>query len=101
MCKICTLLILTLGGKELYQSIEEKAAHFLYFAVKDHPFVDGNKRIASFLFIYLLDKNECFYKKSGERKINDNALTVLALLIAASNPKEKDTLIKLITNLIF
>ena len=88
------------GGKEVYPSIEEKAAHFLYFSVKDHPFVDGNKRIASFLFIYLLDRNNCFYKDSGEKKINDNALTVLALLIAASDPKEKDTLVKLITNLI-
>lgn len=88
------------GGKELYPSIEEKAAHFLYFAVKDHPFVDGNKRIASFLFVYFLDRNQRLYDKSGESKINDSALTVLALLIAASDPKEKDILIKLITNLI-
>jgi death-on-curing family protein len=86
--------------KELYQSMEEKAAHFLYFIIKDHPFVDGNKRIASFLFIYFLDRNEYLYRETGEKKINDNALTVLTLLIAVSSPKEKDIMIKLITNLI-
>lgn len=67
------------GGKELYPSLEEKAAHLLYFIIKDHPFVDGNKRIGSFLFIYFLDRNKELYKESGERKINDNALTALAL----------------------
>jgi prophage maintenance system killer protein len=90
----------TFGGKELYLSLEEKAAHLLYFVVKDHPFVDGNKRIASFLFVYFLDKNSYLYKASGEKKINDNALVALALLIAESNPNEKDVLIKIITNLI-
>jgi death-on-curing family protein len=90
----------TFGGKELYSSLEEKAAHLLYFIIKDHPFVDGNKRIASFLFIYFLDKNEYLYKSSGEKKINDNALTALALLIAISDPKDKDILIKIVTNLI-
>ena len=89
----------TFDGKELYSSFEEKAAHLLYFAIKDHPFVDGNKRIASFLFIYFLDRNNYLYR-SCERKINDNALVALALLIAASEPKEKDILIKIITNLI-
>jgi prophage maintenance system killer protein len=90
----------SLDGKGVYPSFEEKAAHFLYFSVKDHPFIDGNKRVASFLFVYLLDRNQKLYDKSGERKINDNALTVLTLLIAASLPSEKDILIKLITNLI-
>jgi prophage maintenance system killer protein len=80
--------------------LEEKAAHLLYFIIKDHPFSDGNKRIASFLFIYYLDKNNFLYKKSGERKINDNALTSLALLIAISDPKEKDKMIKIISNLL-
>jgi prophage maintenance system killer protein len=80
--------------------LEEKAAHLLYFIIKDHPFSDGNKRIASFLFIYYLDKNNFLYKKSGERKINDNALTSLALLIAISDPKEKDKMIKVISNLL-
>ncbi len=90
----------TFGGKELYATIEEKAAHLLYFAVKDHPFSDGNKRIGSFLFVYFLDKNNYLYKDSGEKKINDNALVALALLIAESAPKEKDVIIKIIINLI-
>lgn len=90
----------TFDGKELYPSLEEKAAHLLYFIIKDHPFVDGNKRIASFLFVYFLDKNNYLYKLNGERKINDNALTALALLVALSNPNEKDKMIKIITNLI-
>jgi len=90
----------TFGKKELYPSLEEKAAHLLYFIIKDHPFVDGNKRIASFLFVYFLDKNNFLYRKNGEKKINDNALTALALLIAISNPKDKEILIKITTNLI-
>ncbi len=88
----------TFTGKELYSSLEEKAAHFLYFTIKDHPFIDGNKRIASFLFIYFLDRNNYLYRSSGEKKINDNALTALTLLIATSDPKDKDILIKIITN---
>ena len=90
----------TFDKKELYPSLEEKAAHLLYFIIKDHPFFDGNKRIASFLFVYFLDKNNFLYRKSGEKKINDNALTTLALLIAISDPKDKDRIIKIITNLI-
>jgi len=90
----------TFDKKELYPSIEEKAAHLLYFIIKDHPFIDGNKRIGSFLFVYFLDKNKYLYRKTGERKINDNALTALALLIAVSDPKEKDKLIKIVTNLL-
>jgi len=90
----------TFNRNELYPTIEDKVSHFLYFTIKDHPFVDGNKRIASFLFIYFLDKNNYLYRGNGEKKINDNALIALALLIAESNPKEKDILIKIITNLI-
>lgn len=90
----------TFNRKELYPSLEEKGAHLLYFIIKDHPFVDGNKRIASFLFVYYLDKNDFLYRKTGEKKINDNTLTALALLIAVSNPSEKDKLIKIITNLL-
>ncbi|MFN3693521.1 MAG: RhuM family protein [Ignavibacterium sp.] len=90
----------TFGKKELYPSLEEKAAHLLYFVIKDHPFVDGNKRIGSFLFVYFLDKNNYLYKNSGEKKINDNALTALSLLIAISDPQEKDKLIKIVTNLL-
>ncbi|MBI3582479.1 MAG: virulence protein RhuM/Fic/DOC family protein [Nitrospinae bacterium] len=97
---ILSAIYQTFDGKELYPSLEEKASHLLYFIIKDHPFADGNKRIGSFLFIYFLDKNNYLYKDSGEKKINDNALTALALLIAVSDPKEKDKLIKIITNLL-
>lgn len=90
----------TFTKKELYQSIEDKAAHLLYLVIKDHPFSDGNKRVASFLFVYFLDKNNYLYRENGEKKINDNALTALALLIAESNPKEKDQIVALITQLI-
>jgi prophage maintenance system killer protein len=90
----------TFDGRELYPSLEEKASHLLYFIIKDHPFVDGNKRIGSFLFIYYLDKNNYLYRINNEKKINDNALTTLAILIAVSNPKEKDKMIKIITNLL-
>jgi len=90
----------TFGRKELYPTIEEKAAHLLYFTIKDHYFTDGNKRIASFLFVYFLDKNNYLYRENGEKKINDNALVALALLVAESDPKEKDILIKIIINLL-
>lgn len=90
----------TFDNRDLYPSIEEKAAHLLYFVIKDHPFVDGNKRIGSTLFIYLLSKNNYLFKANGEAKINDRALVALALLVAVSDPGEKDTIIKLIINLI-
>ncbi len=89
------------GGKKLYPSVEEKAAHLLYFVIKDHPFVDGNKRSASFLFVLYLVRNNCLLDKKGERKINENTLVALALLIAESNPKEKDVMIALISNLLY
>jgi death-on-curing family protein len=88
------------GGKELYGSLEEKAAHLLYFIIKDHPFSDGNKRTGSFLFILFLERNGILYRKNGEKKINDTALVALALLIAESKPAEKDNMVALITNLI-
>lgn len=90
----------TFGGKELYPSVEDKASHLLYFVIKDHPFSDGNKRSAAFLFVYFLDKTDHLFKKSGERKINDNALVALALLVAESEPKEKETMIKIVKNLL-
>jgi death-on-curing family protein len=90
----------TYDSRDLYRSIEEKAANLLYFIIKDHPFVDGNKRIASTLFIYFLSKNNFLFKENGETKINDRALVALALLVAVSDPKEKDTIVKLIINLI-
>ncbi len=97
---ITAVLYQTFGAKELYRSLEEKAAHLLYFLVKDHPFVDGNKRIAAFLFVYFLHKNNYLYKKSGQRKISDSALVALTLLIAISNPKEKEAMVAIITNLL-
>lgn len=90
----------TFGGRELYQTLESKAAHLLYLIIKDHSFSDGNKRSASFLFVYFLDKNGALYRVSGEKKINDNALAALALLVAESDPKEKDQMIALITQLL-
>ncbi|MFH0764100.1 MAG: virulence protein RhuM/Fic/DOC family protein [Candidatus Omnitrophota bacterium] len=90
----------TFDRKDLYRSIEEKAANLLYLTIKDHPFSDGNKRIASLLFIYYLEKNSYLRKVNGERKINDNAIVALSLLIAASDPREKDVMIKIITNLL-
>lgn len=90
----------TFSKKDLYPTIEEKASHLLYFIIKDHPFVDGNKRIAAFLFIVFLSKNNYLFKENGERKINDNALVAITLLIAESNPKDKEIIIKLTLNLI-
>jgi prophage maintenance system killer protein len=90
----------TFAGNELYPTVEDKAANLLYFLVKDHPFVDGNKRIASLLFIWFLEKNNFLSTPDGDRKINDNALVALTLLVAESNPKQKDVMIRLIINLI-
>jgi len=87
-------------GKLLYPSVEEQAAHLLYFIIKDHPFVDGNKRIGAFLFILFLQENECDEKKDGSPKINDNALVALSLLVAESEPSQKELMIRLIMNLL-
>ncbi|MFZ3054574.1 MAG: virulence protein RhuM/Fic/DOC family protein [Minisyncoccales bacterium] len=86
------------SGKELYPNIEIRAAHLLYFIIKDHPFFDGNKRIASFLFILFLKKNNYLIKKNGEKKIDDHGLVALALLVAQSDSKDKEGIIKLIVN---
>jgi death-on-curing family protein len=93
-------IVQTFGGQYLYPSIEEQAAHLLYFIIKNHPFSDGNKRIGAFLFMWFLEKNKHRFKKNGELKINDNGLTALALLVAQSNPAEKELMIKLVINLI-
>ena len=90
----------TFDGKELYPTIEDKAAHILYLVIKDHPFSDGNKRSGAFLFVYFLDKSEYLFRANGEKKMSDNALTALALLIAESDPKEKETMIRIVKNLI-
>lgn len=93
-------LYITFNKKELYPSVEEKAAMLLYFTIKNHSFIDGNKRIAASLFLMYLDLNKYLYRKNGEKRIADNALVALCLMIAASNPKEKDIIIKVIVNLI-
>ena len=85
------------AGQDIYQSIEEKAANFLYLIVKNHVFADGNKRIAATLFIYFLNFYGILYK-DGKQTIDNNTLTALTLLIAESNPKEKEVLIDLVMN---
>jgi prophage maintenance system killer protein len=90
----------TFDGKELYQSIEEKAANLLYFVVKNHSFTDGNKRIAAWLFVWYLQKNGILYNKDGHKRVADNALVALTLMIAESKQEEKDIMIKLVINLI-
>lgn len=87
-------------GKELYPSIQEKAANLLYFIIKDHPFYDGNKRIGSLLFILFLTINDCHLTARGETKISDRALTAIALLIAESEPKEKSLIVSLVCKLL-
>lgn len=90
----------TFGGEYVYPSVEEKAANLLYFVIKNHSFSDGNKRIAAFLFVWFLEKNSILYKKDGSRKIADNALVALTLMIAESKPDEKDMMVKVVVNLI-
>lgn len=90
----------TFDKKDLYPSMEEKAANLLYLVTKNHSFVDGNKRIAAFLFLFFLEKNNLLFKENGEKRIPDNALVALTLMIAVSQPEEKDTMIKVIVNLI-
>ena len=90
----------TFDKKELYPSVEEKAAHLLYFVVKNHSFVDGNKRIAAFLFVWFLERNGLLYRKDGSKRLADNALVALTLLIAESKAEEMEMMVKVIVNLI-
>ena len=90
----------TFDGKDVYPATEAKAAHLLYFVTKNHSFVDGNKRIAAALFICFLQKNEILLTKDGHKRIDDNTLVALTLMIAASKPSEKDMMIKVILNLL-
>lgn len=90
----------TFDGKDLYPSIEEKAAHLLYFITKNHSFTDGNKRIAAFMFLYFLSKNGILYDSYGNKRIADNTLVALTLMIAVSKQEEMDVMIKVIVNLI-
>ena len=88
----------TFDGKELYPTAEIKAAMLLYLVVKNHSFVDGNKRIAAFVFLWFLSRNGILYKADGSKNIADGALVALTLLIAESKPEEKETMVKLATN---
>lgn len=90
----------TFAWEDLYPTLEEKASNLLYFIVKNHPFSDGNKRSWAFLFILFLAKNKILFDENGERKINDRALVAITLLIAESNPKDKEIMVKLVLNLI-
>ena len=86
-------------GGEVYPSLEEKAANLLYFMIKDHPFADGCKRIAASLFLEFLDKNEALIR-DGQKVISDGALVAITLMIAESNPEEKDIMTTLVMNLL-
>lgn len=88
------------GGIELYPSVEEKAANLLYFVVKNHSFSDGNKRIAAFLFVWFLERNKLLYHPDGRKRIADNALVALTLMIAESKPEEKEMMVKVVVSLI-
>jgi len=90
----------TFDGVDLYPSLEEKAANLLYFVVKNHSFSDGNKRIAAGLFIYFLDMNNKLLNENGNKRIGDNALVAITIMIAESKSDEKDIMIKLVVNLI-
>lgn len=90
----------TFDGMELYPSIEEKAAHLLYFIIKNHSFTDGNKRIAALIFVWFLERNSTLYKPDGSKRLADNALVALTLMIAESSPLEKDMMVKVVVSLI-
>lgn len=90
----------TFGGKDLYPSIEEKAAHLLYFITKNHSFSDGNKRIAAAIFLWFLNANGLLYAEDGHKRLGDNALVALTLMIAESKPQHKDIIARVIVNLI-
>jgi prophage maintenance system killer protein len=90
----------TFDGKDVYPSLEEKAAHLLYFLVKNHSFVDGNKRIAAALFLWFMEKNGLLYEPDDTKRVSNTALVALTLMIAESKPDQKGTLTQLIANLL-
>ena len=90
----------TFGGEELYPSVEEKAAMLLYLVVKNHSFSDGNKRIAAMLFLWFMEKNGILYGEDGRKRIADNTLVALTLMIAESRTEEKDVMVKVVVNLV-
>ena len=90
----------TFDGEELYPSVEEKAAMLLYLVIKNHSFIDGNKRIAATLFLWFLNNNHVLYRPDGTKRIADNTLVALTLMIAESRTEEKDIMVKVVVNLI-
>ena len=90
----------TFGGEELYPSVEEKAAMLLYLVTKNHSFSDGNKRIAATLFLWFLNNNGVLYREDGTKRLADNTLVALTLMIAESKTEEKDVMVKVVVNLI-
>ena len=90
----------TFGGEELYPSVEEKAAMLLYLVTKNHSFSDGNKRIAATLFLWFLNNNGILYREDGSKRLADNTLVALTLMIAESKTEEKDVMVKVVVNLI-
>ena len=88
------------GGRDLYPTLEEKAAHLLYFIVKDHSFLDGNKRIAATIFLYYLDRCGALFTLAGEKVIDDGTRVAVTLLVAESNPEEKDVMVALVRHFI-
>ena len=88
------------GGQDVYPSLEEKAAHMLYFLVKNHAFVDGNKRIAAALFLWFLERNDALFNAAGQRLVTETELVAMTLMIAESRPREKDVLIRIVMQLI-
>lgn len=90
----------TFAGEDLYPSVEEKAAMLLYLVVKNHSFSDGNKRIAAMLFLWFMEKNGILYGEDGSKRIADNTLVALTLMIAESRTEEKDVMVKVVVNLI-
>ena len=89
----------TFGGEPLYPTVQARAAHLLYFVIKDHPFADGNKRIGTLLFLEYLRRNRMLTRPDGSPRLADNAMVALALLVAESEPAQKDLMIRLILNL--
>jgi prophage maintenance system killer protein len=90
----------TFGGEPLYPTVQARASHLLYFVIKDHPFSDGNKRIGTLLFLEYLRRNNMLLRSDGQPRLVDNAIVALALLVAESDPKHKDLMIRLILNLL-
>ena len=90
----------TFGGVDLYPSVEEKAAMLLYLVTKNHSFSDGNKRIAATLFLWFMNNNGILYDENGGKRIADNTLVALTLMIAESRTDEKDIMVKVVVNLI-